>query len=135
MKHSNENYKGFTIQKRIDTKNHTCLIYIGESYIKGIAGDIALDGTENSIAKAKMWIDNNTITLNGQPFVLGTKVCSIGIDMQCDKVLCTSILYKENGLYVLKSQNILIHVEESMLDTYYPNTPQNIKLLKSQIKN
>ena len=59
MKHTNENYKGYIIQKRKDTKNHTCLIYKGEELIKCIAGAIFQDGSENSIEKAKQWIDDN----------------------------------------------------------------------------
>ena len=62
MTHSNENYKGFNIQKRTDVKTHCALIYKGEQLAKCIAGDIALDGSENSIAKAKEWIDKNCNT-------------------------------------------------------------------------
>jgi hypothetical protein len=59
MTHSNENYKGFNIQKRTDVKMHTCIIYKGNDIVKCIAGDIFLDGSENSIEKAKNWIDEN----------------------------------------------------------------------------
>lgn len=65
MKHSNEEYKGFIIQKRIDAKNHCCLIYTkmvdAVNFItpyKCVAGAILSDGSENSIEKAKKFIDN-----------------------------------------------------------------------------
>lgn len=58
MTHSTENYKGFIIEKRTDTKNNTCIIYENDCLLKCIAGDILEDGTENSIQKAKSFIDN-----------------------------------------------------------------------------
>jgi hypothetical protein len=57
MTHSNTNYKGFRIEKRTDVKTHTCLIYKGNNLVKGIAGDIFEDGSENSIEKAKSYIN------------------------------------------------------------------------------
>lgn len=64
MKTSTENYKGFVIEKRIDVKSHTCIIYKDGNMVKGIAGDIFADGSENSIEKAKSWIDDNTEMAN-----------------------------------------------------------------------
>jgi hypothetical protein len=58
MKHSYTNHKGFSIQKTIDVKTHTCLIYKDGSLVKCIAGGIAEDGSEDSIEKAKEWINN-----------------------------------------------------------------------------
>jgi hypothetical protein len=60
MTHSNESYKGFNIQKRTDVKTHTCIIYKDDEIVKCIAGNIFADGSENAIAKAKIWIDNNS---------------------------------------------------------------------------
>ena len=57
MNHKTEQYKGYTIQKRTDVKTHTCIIYKGEQLIKCIVGDILPDGTENSVDKAKLFID------------------------------------------------------------------------------
>ena len=57
MEHSTEDYKGFTIQKRIDVKMNTCIIYKELDIVKCIAGNIYADGTENSIQKAKEYID------------------------------------------------------------------------------
>jgi hypothetical protein len=59
MTHSNENYKGFNIQKRTDVKTHTCIIYKSGKIIKCISGDIFSDGSENSIEKAKKFINQN----------------------------------------------------------------------------
>lgn len=59
MTHSNTDYKGFTIQKRTDVKNNSCIIFNGEKMVKCIAGSISTDGSENSIEKAKQWIDQN----------------------------------------------------------------------------
>ena len=50
-------YKGYEIEKRIDIKNNSCLINKSGQLIKAIAGDILKDGSENSIEKAKQWID------------------------------------------------------------------------------
>lgn len=58
MKHSVTSYKGYKIEKRIDVESHTCIIYKDGIYVKGIAGDIASDGSENCIEKAKKYIDN-----------------------------------------------------------------------------
>jgi len=57
MQHLTIEHKGYTIQKRIDTKNNTCLIYKNGDLVKCIAGSIFADGTENSIEKAKLHID------------------------------------------------------------------------------
>ena len=54
---TNTEYKGYTIQKRTDVKTHTCIIYKSEQIVKCIAGDIFKDGSENSIQKAKKYID------------------------------------------------------------------------------
>lgn len=51
-------YKGFIIRKRIDVKKGTAIIYNCMFLVKCIAGDIASDGSENSIEKAKKYIDN-----------------------------------------------------------------------------
>lgn len=59
MTHSNDAYKGHIIQKRTDIKTHTCIIYKDGDLKKCIAGDIQADGSENSIEKAKAWIDQN----------------------------------------------------------------------------
>lgn len=56
MKHSTTNYEGYQIQKRIDVKSSTCLIYNDGNLIKCIAGDILKDGSENSTQKAKNYI-------------------------------------------------------------------------------
>lgn len=58
MEFSNTEYKGFTIEKRTDVISHCCTIYKGEAMVKMIAGDIAKDGSENSIEKAKGFIDS-----------------------------------------------------------------------------
>jgi len=59
MEHSNTPYKGYNIQKRIDVKTRTCIIYNNKGEIvKCIAGSIFQDGTENAIEKAKQFIDN-----------------------------------------------------------------------------
>lgn len=60
MKTITENYRGYTIEKRTDVKTHCCIIYKDGELIKGIAGDIFGDGSENSISKAKLWIDKVT---------------------------------------------------------------------------
>ena len=60
MKTLKETHKGYTISKRTDIKNHTCIIYKDNNLIKCIAGDILADGSENSIYKAKKHIDNIT---------------------------------------------------------------------------
>lgn len=52
------NYKGHVIEKRTDVKTHCCIIYKDNNIVKGIAGDIFADGSENSIEKAKAWINN-----------------------------------------------------------------------------
>lgn len=52
-----EDYKGFIIQKRIDIKKNTCIVFKDGVMAKCIAGDIRADGTENSIQKAKDWIN------------------------------------------------------------------------------
>lgn len=52
-------HRGFTIKKRIDTKNYTAMIMKGKKIIKCIAGDIDSCGNENSISKAKKFIDVN----------------------------------------------------------------------------
>ena len=57
MKCSSINYKGYKIEKRTDIKNHTCIIYKNNDLFKCIAGDILKDGSENSIEKAKKYID------------------------------------------------------------------------------
>ena len=57
MKTSKENYKGFVIEKRIDVKTHCCIIFKDGDMITCVAGDIFADGSENSIEKAKQWID------------------------------------------------------------------------------
>jgi hypothetical protein len=57
MKLSTENYKGFVIEKRIDVKSHTCIVYKDGDMVKCIVGNIFADGSENSIEKAKSWID------------------------------------------------------------------------------
>ena len=57
MKISTENYKGFVIEKRIDVKTHTCMVLKDDFFVKGVVGDIFADGSENSIEKAKQWID------------------------------------------------------------------------------
>jgi hypothetical protein len=59
MKHENIRYMGYMIQKRIDVKMNTCLIYVDDILVKCIAGAILEDGSENSIEKAKQWIDEN----------------------------------------------------------------------------
>lgn len=53
-----ENYKGFRIEKRTDVKSHSAIIYKGFKLVKCIAGDIFADGSENSIEKAKKYIDS-----------------------------------------------------------------------------
>ena len=62
MKIEKITHNGFEIHKRVDVKMHTCLIYKGEELIKCIAGAIFPDGSENSIEKAKNYIDSNLIT-------------------------------------------------------------------------
>lgn len=57
MTHLRTEYKGYTIEKRTDIRMNTCIVYKGSEYIKGISGNIAQDGTENSIEKAKKYID------------------------------------------------------------------------------
>ena len=57
MTHSNTIYKGFRIEKRTDVKTHTCIIYKGNDMVKCIAGNIYAGGSENSIEKAKNYID------------------------------------------------------------------------------
>jgi hypothetical protein len=57
MKHEYTEYRGYTIQQRIDVKMHSAIIYLGEEIVKCIVGDILLDGSENSIEKAKGYID------------------------------------------------------------------------------
>lgn len=52
------NYKGFEIQKRTDVKTHCVTIFKNNKLFACVAGDIALDGSENSIEKAKLKIDN-----------------------------------------------------------------------------
>lgn len=49
-------YKGFVIQKNKDS--HSALIYKDGFLLKCIAGDILKDGSENSIEKAKNYIDS-----------------------------------------------------------------------------
>ena len=57
MTHSNEDYKGYTIQKRTDVKSHCCMIYKGGDLVKCISGSIFSDGSENSIEVAKDYIN------------------------------------------------------------------------------
>lgn len=64
MQHSLENYKGYVIQKRIDVPTHTCLIHYNDDLVKCIAGDILPDGTENSVIKAKQWINNKALQVS-----------------------------------------------------------------------
>lgn len=61
MKHSTEIYKGYSIVKRIDIPTHTCIIYLGNDMIKCISGNISTSGSEDSIIKAKKYINNITI--------------------------------------------------------------------------
>lgn len=57
---SNIFHKGFKIQKRIDIKTNTSIIYKYNKIVKCIVGDISIDGIENSIEKSKKFIDNLT---------------------------------------------------------------------------
>jgi hypothetical protein len=61
MKFEVINYKGFEIVKRIDEKTHCCIIQKNDDLIKCVAGDIAKDGSENSIEKAKKYILENLL--------------------------------------------------------------------------
>ena len=61
MEHLKVEYKGFEIQKRIDIKTHTCIIYTNGEMVKFIAGNISPDGSENSIEKSKNYIDKNLV--------------------------------------------------------------------------
>ena len=58
MKIAAENYKNFRIEKRTDVKTHTCIIFKGNDMVKCIAGNILKDGSENSIEKAKNYINS-----------------------------------------------------------------------------
>lgn len=60
MKFSKENYKGLEIKKRIDIKSHCCIVYKNGEYIKSISGDIFIDGSDNAIKKAKIYINEIT---------------------------------------------------------------------------
>lgn len=52
------NYKGYEIEYNPSTTSHSCFINFNGSLIKCIAGDIAKDGSNNRIEKAKQYIDS-----------------------------------------------------------------------------
>lgn len=52
-------YNGFIIEESLHMKSHSVLVYKNGDLVKCIAGDIFSDGTNNSIEKAKNWIDAN----------------------------------------------------------------------------
>lgn len=51
------NYKGYEIEYNPSTTSHSALINLNGSLVKCIAGDIAKDGSNNRIEKAKKFID------------------------------------------------------------------------------
>ena len=57
MLHVYTQHKGYLIQQRTDIKSNRAIIYKNNELVKCIVGDILADGTENSIDKAKSWID------------------------------------------------------------------------------
>ena len=58
MKTKDIHYKGYVIEQLVNTKTHSCIIYFNFNMVKGIAGDIAPDGSNNAISKAKKYIDS-----------------------------------------------------------------------------
>lgn len=80
MKHSLENYKGYVIQKRIDVPSNSCLIHYSGGLVKCIAGDILRDGSENSLIKAKRWIDNKLNGVSGVQFAVHLSSNYLDID-------------------------------------------------------
>jgi hypothetical protein len=60
-------------------------------------------------------------------------VISIGINMDCKKVITKSILFYNNGNLYLENGGIKIKCTEEDLDDLFLNTIENKKLLKLKI--
>jgi hypothetical protein len=76
-----------------------------------------------------------TILLQGEHYALGVDTAiSIGYNMKGQRVICKSVLCldEDDNIYCLDG-GIRIKVREEELQEYYPNTPENRKMLKQMI--
>lgn len=73
------------------------------------------------------------LTKNSQLADCHTNVISIGINMNCDKVMTKSVLYKEDGRWCLRNCGIDMYCDD-LTDLFLDNK-ENRKELRKIIKN
>jgi len=61
-------------------------------------------------------------------------VITTGLDMDCNKVICTGVVFKEDGKYIYRDSIDAIKVICDNLCDIYPITTENMKLVKDSIR-
>lgn len=72
----------------------------------------------------------NTMLLNGESYTFGDDILTIGLDMNCDKVITKCKLFKTEDGYHIEEDGINVIISESDLKDFYVYSKRNLNKLK-----
>lgn len=72
----------------------------------------------------------NTMLLNGESYTFGDDVLTIGLDMNCDKVIAKYKLFKTEDGYHIENGGVSVIISESDLNEFYVYNKTNLIKLK-----